>query len=95
MTISTEVLTAASSGGEGAVPARPFVEDVAAMPDRRELIGRAKTMLMSAHGMAEPEAYRWIQKSAMDTRTSMTVIATRIVEAHGNSSHRQQDLAAS
>jgi AmiR/NasT family two-component response regulator len=55
----------------------------AAQRARRAIIDAAKQILMSAHGMTEPEAYRWIQKSAMDSRAPMKVIATRIVDTSG------------
>jgi hypothetical protein len=59
------------------------VSDADAQRARREIIDAAKHILMSAHGMAEPEAYRWIQKSAMDSRSSMKVVATRIIDTCG------------
>jgi response regulator NasT len=33
--------------------------------------------------MTEPEAYRWIQKTAMDRRSPMVSIATTIIESFG------------
>jgi response regulator NasT len=41
----------------------------------RKLIERAKGALMSQHGLSEPEAFRWIQRAAMDNRTSMRAVA--------------------
>jgi AmiR/NasT family two-component response regulator len=41
----------------------------------RKLIERAKGALMSEHGLTEPEAFRWIQRAAMDNRTSMRAVA--------------------
>lgn len=41
----------------------------------RKLIERAKGALMSKHGLSEPEAFRWIQRAAMDNRTSMRAVA--------------------
>ena len=43
--------------------------------EARKLIERAKGALMSTHGMSEPEAFRWIQRAAMDNRTSMRAVA--------------------
>ena len=51
---------------------------------RREIIDAAKQILMSAHGMTEPQAYRWIQKSAMDSRSPMKVVAGSIIETCGS-----------
>ncbi len=47
--------------------------------EARKLIERAKGSLMSAHGMSEPEAFRWIQRSAMDNRTSMRAVAELVL----------------
>jgi AmiR/NasT family two-component response regulator len=52
--------------------------EVTGLRDRleaRKLIERAKGALMSGHGMSEPEAFRWIQRAAMDNRTSMRAVA--------------------
>jgi len=56
------------------------VDDITAREKRRAVIDRAKIALMNRHGMTEPEAYRWIQKSAMNNRSPMTVIAGLIIE---------------
>jgi len=52
----------------------------------RKMIEEAKGLLMSRQGMTEPEAHRWIQKSAMDRRTPKLVIAKTIVESLGEKS---------
>ena len=36
-------------------------------------------MLQSEHAMSEPEAFRWIQKAAMDQRASMRSVAERVL----------------
>ena len=51
---------------------------------RRKIIDAAKQILIAAHGMTEPEAYRWIQKSAMDSRAPMKVVAGSIIETSGS-----------
>jgi response regulator NasT len=43
--------------------------------EARKLIERAKGTLMTEHGLSEPEAFRWIQRAAMDNRTSMRAVA--------------------
>jgi AmiR/NasT family two-component response regulator len=43
--------------------------------EARKVIERAKGVLMSQHRMSEPEAFRWIQRAAMDNRTSMSTVA--------------------
>ncbi len=46
----------------------------------RKLIDRAKGRLMDGRGMTEAEAFRYIQKRAMDERTPMRDIARSIIE---------------
>jgi response regulator NasT len=56
--------------------------EVTGLRDRlevRKLIERAKGSLMLAHGMSEPEAFRWIQRAAMDNRTSMRAVAELVL----------------
>ena len=47
--------------------------------EARKLIERAKGALMSRHAMSEPEAFRWIQRAAMDNRTSMRAVAELVL----------------
>ena len=47
--------------------------------EARKLIERAKGALMSQHAMTEPEAFRWIQRAAMDNRTSMRAVAELVL----------------
>ncbi|MGH3713146.1 MAG: ANTAR domain-containing response regulator [Micromonosporaceae bacterium] len=56
--------------------------EVADLTDRletRKAVERAKGVLMSDYGMSEPEAFRWIQRNAMDHRMTMRDVAERIV----------------
>jgi response regulator NasT len=56
--------------------------EVSGLRDRleaRKLIERAKGTLMSTHGMSEPAAFRWIQRAAMDNRTSMRAVADLVL----------------
>lgn len=56
--------------------------EVTGLRDRleaRKLIERAKGTLMSTHGLSEPEAFRWIQRAAMDNRTSMRAVADLVL----------------
>jgi two-component system, response regulator PdtaR len=39
-------------------------------------------LLQSGLGLSEPEAFRWIQKTAMDLRKSMREVAEGVIE-HG------------
>ena len=59
--------------------------EVADLTDRletRKAVDRAKGMLQTGLGLTEPEAFRWIQKTAMDLRLSMKDVAVGVVE-HG------------
>ena len=46
----------------------------------RQVIEKAKGRLMAEQGMTEAEAFRWIQRTAMNERTSMKALAQRILE---------------
>ena len=49
--------------------------------EARKAVERAKGVLMTEHGMTEPEAFRWIQRTAMDRRTTMRAIADAVLAA--------------
>jgi response regulator NasT len=56
--------------------------EVASLSDRlemRKLVERAKGKLMTAFGMTEPEAFKWIQRTAMDHRLTMKEVSERIM----------------
>lgn len=60
--------------------------EVAGLTERletRKLIERAKGLLMSRQGLSEPDAFRWIQRNAMDRRTTMKAVAQAVVETIG------------
>jgi AmiR/NasT family two-component response regulator len=59
--------------------------------EARKLIERAKGTLMSQHAMTEPEAFRWIQRAAMDNRTSMRAVAELVLS--GEVPEGEQPLA--
>ena len=46
----------------------------------RKLVDRAKGILQSKYGMAEPDAFRWIQKASMDRRMTMKEVALVIID---------------
>ncbi|MFD4267610.1 ANTAR domain-containing response regulator [Rhodococcus sp. NPDC058481] len=57
--------------------------EVATLADRlesRKLVERAKGVLMSSQSLTEPEAFNWIQRAAMDARTSMKAVAQVVIE---------------
>jgi two-component system, response regulator PdtaR len=54
--------------------------DLAGQLETRKLVDRAKGKLIDSDGMSESEAFRHIQKRAMDERRSMREIASSILE---------------
>jgi response regulator NasT len=50
-----------------------------ALLDERRLLERAKAILMRDKRMTEPEAYRWLQKKAMNESRKMAQIVTEFV----------------
>jgi len=46
----------------------------------RKVIDRAKGVLMTQAKMTEPQAFRWLQRTAMDRRTSMDSVARDVIE---------------
>ncbi|EIE99790.1 ANTAR domain-containing response regulator [Saccharomonospora glauca] len=60
--------------------------EVKSLNDRletRKLIDRAKGLLMTHQGLTEPDAFRWIQRTAMDRRTTMKAVAEAVIENIG------------
>ena len=60
--------------------------EVASLTERletRKLVERAKGVLQTKQGMTEPEAFRWIQRAAMDRRTTMKHVAEVVIETLG------------
>jgi len=60
------------------------VTDLRERLEARKLIERAKGVLMTEHRMTEPEAFRWIQRAAMDNRTSMRAVAELVLTGGTN-----------
>jgi response regulator NasT len=58
------------------------VADLQERLETRKTVDRAKGVLQKELGLSEPEAFRWIQKTAMDLRLSMRQVADGVVE-HG------------
>jgi two-component system, response regulator PdtaR len=57
-------------------------KEVATLTERlesRKAIDRAKGLLMTNNAMTEPEAFRWIQRTAMDRRNTMRAVADAII----------------
>lgn len=58
-------------------------QEVAGLTERletRKIVERAKGILMTKQGLSEPEAFRWVQRTAMDRRTTMKAVAEAVIE---------------
>jgi response regulator NasT len=58
---------------------REEVDDLKETIESRKVIEKAKGLLMESQGLSEPEAFRKMQKLAMDKRKSMRQIADAIL----------------
>jgi two-component system, response regulator PdtaR len=56
------------------------VADLSERLETRKVVDRAKGVLQQQLGLSEPDAFRWIQKTAMDLRLSMREVADGVVE---------------
>jgi len=66
-------------------------EKVAALEgalENRKSVEKAKGVLMRAHGLSEPDAFRKMQKLAMDKRTTLLKIAEAILLTEGGAAGR-------
>jgi two-component system, response regulator PdtaR len=64
---------------------RALEREVSDLTDRlevRKIVDRAKGVLQESLNVTEPEAFRWIQKTAMDLRMSMREVAQGVID-HG------------
>jgi response regulator NasT len=64
------------------------VADLGDQLETRKMLDRAKGILQQQMGLTEPEAFRWIQKTAMDLRRSMREVAEGVVRHDPQSSTR-------
>ncbi len=64
-----------------AVSLEAGVTDLQERLETRKLVDRAKGALQTQLGLSEPDAFRWLQKTAMDRRLSMREVARSVVEA--------------
>jgi response regulator NasT len=58
----------------------------------RHLMERAKALLMQGRRMTEPEAYRWLQKTAMNQNRKLAEVVAAFVTRHdaGTDSHKEK-----
>jgi response regulator NasT len=61
------------------------VADLSERLETRKLVDRAKGLLQVEHAMTEPEAFSWMQRAAMDRRTTMKRVAEVVLETLGGS----------
>lgn len=59
------------------------VEAVTERLEVRKLVDRAKGLLMTRLGIDEPAAFRWLQKAAMDNRSSMRAVSQGVLDQMG------------
>jgi response regulator NasT len=64
------------------------VTDLTERLESRKAVDRAKGLLQTGLGLTEPEAFRWIQKTAMDLRKSMREVAEGVIQ-HGSSAKKR------
>ena len=55
------------------------VADLAERLETRKRVDRAKALLQQVYGLSEADAFRWLQKSAMDRRLSMRDVADVVI----------------
>lgn len=55
------------------------VADLGERLETRKRVERAKSLLQAAYSLSEPDAFRWMQKSAMDRRLSMREVADVVI----------------
>lgn len=56
------------------------VADLTERLETRKLVDRAKGILMQAMKLSEPDAFKWIQRTAMDKRVSMKQVAEAVID---------------
>jgi two-component system, response regulator PdtaR len=69
---------------------RAVEAEVADLEERfasRKAVDQAKGLLQEGLGLTEPEAFRWIQKTAMDLRKSMREVSEGVIE-HSKSGNK-------
>lgn len=60
------------------------IADLGERLDTRKAVDRAKGILMTKLKLSEPDAFRWIQKTAMDRRLGMREVADAVVAQMGS-----------
>jgi AmiR/NasT family two-component response regulator len=58
-------------------------DNLALSLENRKILDRAKGLLQARMSLSEPEAFRWIQKAAMDRRLSVREVADTVIAELG------------
>ena len=59
---------------------RSEVSELSERLETRKIVDRAKGLLMQTLRLSEPEAFKWIQRAAMDRRISMRQVAEAVID---------------
>ncbi len=60
------------------------IKDLQEQLKARKAIDQAKALLIKHLKLSEPDAFKWMQKTAMDKRRSMLDVATLVIEEYKN-----------
>jgi len=60
------------------------VADLSERFETRKRVERAKSLLQQKYGLSEADAFRWLQKSAMDRRLSMREVSDVVIREVGD-----------
>jgi response regulator NasT len=66
-----------------------LTDEIGTLADRleaRKAVDRAKGLLQEHEGMTESAAFRWIQKTAMQRRVTMRVVAGQVIDRYTTTS---------
>jgi two-component system, response regulator PdtaR len=55
------------------------VSTLAERLEARKVVERAKGVLQAEHGLSEPDAFRWIQRTSMNRRSTMRAVAEAVL----------------
>jgi response regulator NasT len=80
---ASDVVPAIEIGMARFAEIRAVEAEVADLEERfasRKAVDQAKGLLQEGLGLSEPEAFRWIQKTAMDLRKSMREVAEGVID---------------
>ncbi|MGI8899792.1 MAG: ANTAR domain-containing response regulator [Nocardioides sp.] len=67
------------------------VTDLQERLETRKVVERAKNVLQRQLELSEPDAFRWIQKTAMDLRLSMRQVADGVIDHGPGTGRNRQD----